>query len=134
MKFPRNFLFLILLLRMIPLSAQEHSCNLNGRVIDGKSKSPIGFAAVTLHSKKDSSLITGSLTDEQGLFTINGVAPGLYRLKVKYMGYQTYVKDSVSMPAHRNQYIRDSDSDFHNAGSVDPYNPERGLKEIHWDG
>jgi iron complex outermembrane receptor protein len=104
MKFPQNFLFLILMLHLIPLSAQEHSCNLSGRIIDGKSKSPIGFAAVTLHSKKDSSVITGSLTDEQGLFTINGVAPGLYRLKVKYMGYQTYVKDSVSISSQQTNY------------------------------
>lgn len=61
---------------------------ITGKVFDYESKHPIEYANIVLLNPKDSSLINGTVTDQEGLFTINGVSNGKYLLQVRFIGYK----------------------------------------------
>ena len=58
-----------------------------GTVQDSSSR-PLAGAAVTIRAGNDSSLVTGTLTDEAGKFRIEGLAPGAYHVRVAYLGFK----------------------------------------------
>src|SRR5687767_399037 len=58
-----------------------------GTVQDSSSR-PLAGAAVTIRTGNDSSLVTGTLTDESGKFRIEGLAPGAYNVRVAYLGFK----------------------------------------------
>jgi hypothetical protein len=59
-----------------------------GKVANQK-KEPVPFANVVLYHTRDSSIVTGTATDENGLFSITGVSAGRFYLKISSMGYTT---------------------------------------------
>ena len=60
-----------------------------GKVFDFDSKHSIEYANIVLLSPVDSSLINGTITDENGLFELSGITPGKYFLDVRFIGYKT---------------------------------------------
>ena len=60
-----------------------------GKVFDFDSKHAIEYANIVLLSPFDSSLVNGTITDENGLFEITGIKPGKYFLDVRFIGYKT---------------------------------------------
>ena len=62
---------------------------ITGVVVDSVSKQPIEYASVAVYKKKDSLLISGSITNLKGEFVIKGVPPGKYVLKSTFIGYKT---------------------------------------------
>ena len=60
---------------------------ITGYVLEQKSKEPLEFANITIYSAKDSSIVTGSITDAKGYFKITGVRYGKFFLKVSFIGY-----------------------------------------------
>lgn len=60
-----------------------------GTVVDNDEQSPIIQATVQVLSVKDSSMVVGNVTNEQGRFSVSA-RPGNYLLKVSYIGYTSY--------------------------------------------
>ncbi len=60
-----------------------------GKVVD-ENDVAVEFATVSLLNTSDSTLVTGSTTDEKGEFTINAHAPNAI-IRVTYIGYQPIV-------------------------------------------
>ena len=79
--------FFMLLLLSVRLSAQE----INGRVVDEKG-GPLAFVNVVLLSRQDSSLVKGTMTREDGSFTIEPSGSGGI-VKFSFIGYQTVYRD-----------------------------------------
>lgn len=73
---------------------------ITGVVVDSASKQPIEYASVAVYKKKDSLLISGSITNLNGEFVIKGVPAGKYILKSNFIGYKTGKKpvDIVDAP------------------------------------
>lgn len=59
----------------------------SGKVIDFATKAPIEYANIVILSASDTSLITGTVTDKNGLFNISGIRPGNYFIDVRFIGY-----------------------------------------------
>ena len=103
--FRSHFLFLSLFLLPILSFGQQGdgkpapNGKITGIVQDVKSNEGVGFSAVSLLRKKDSSVAGGNLTDVDGNFEIAGVAPGNYILRVKSIGYSTKIIDNVNITA-----------------------------------
>lgn len=78
---------------------------IRGKVIDRGDSSPIGGARVQLRSSATAQNPfggTGAVSDDSGVFLIDGVAPGAYTLSADKDGYGNVVKDltvSDSTPA-----------------------------------
>ncbi len=70
--------------------AQTTSVILSGGVKDKNDKAALSFANVFLKAEKDSSFVTGTVTDDEGFFTLTDVKPGNYLLEVKYFGYKVH--------------------------------------------
>ncbi len=62
---------------------------ISGRVIEQSTNDPIPFANVTLSSDKSDEMLTGTITENDGRFVINGVTEGNYTITVSFIGYET---------------------------------------------
>lgn len=63
-----------------------------GTILDNKTQ-PLSFAGIGLLQAKDSSLVKGVLSDENGNFQIEAVAPGTYRILASLIGYEKTYSD-----------------------------------------
>ena len=59
------------------------SGSISGQVIDSLSKEVVEFANIALYRQRDSSLVTGTMTDAQGNFKLEKLTPGRFYLEVK---------------------------------------------------
>lgn len=73
--------------------AQRGDFNAGGRLVDGKSNEPVFGATVLVLSKKDSTQVTGVVTESDGVFRMK-LAPGKYFLKISSIGYKTLEMDA----------------------------------------
>ncbi|MBE0539463.1 MAG: TonB-dependent receptor [Ignavibacterium sp.] len=90
----KNLLLLLLYAVTIQLFPQYNPNNnesgkITGKVFDNDSKHSIEYANIVLLSTLDSSLINGTITDANGIFTLSGVKPGKYLVDVRFIGYKS---------------------------------------------
>ncbi|WP_434533918.1 TonB-dependent receptor [Bacteroides sedimenti] len=75
--------FLIIICLTFTAVAQQ-KLSIKGSVIDRGKREPISFANVGIYGTSQ-----GAMTDSLGNFTIENVSPGIYRLQVSAVGYNT---------------------------------------------
>ncbi len=61
---------------------------LKGTIIDEASNLPIEYANIVIYKAKDSSLVTGGITDTKGNYNIDKVPFGRYYVDFKFIGYK----------------------------------------------
>lgn len=85
----KNLMYLFLFLYSFNLSAQKKAAGaINGSIADENS-SPISYATISILSLQDD-LISGTISDESGLFKLEEISFGTYKLKVEYLGYRDF--------------------------------------------
>ena len=60
---------------------------ISGTVVEADGGQPLEAATVAVWTVRDTTLVTGTVTDERGRFAIPGLRPGAYTLRVSYIGY-----------------------------------------------
>lgn len=85
-------LFFVLLALITGAQAQRDAGTIRGKLIDTVSKQPVSGATVTVLHAKDSSLVTFTLSNQQGVFEIKGLADGEYRIIISSKGFIEYKK------------------------------------------
>ncbi len=83
---------------------------IKGLVLEEGSDTPMEFANIAIYDTRDSSLITGGITNENGEFEIDNISYGEYFLEANFIGFD---KSSVS------KIILDSDNKVRNLGKID---------------
>lgn len=73
---------------------------ITGQIVEEGTSAPLEFAAVSLLRSKDTSLVSGTITDEFGKFEIEALQ-GDYFLKIEYIAFQTRMIDPFTL--ERNQ-------------------------------
>lgn len=73
-----------------------------GKIVEAPQNTPVSFATVAVLMARDSSVTTGVITDENGIFTIPDVKPGNYILRVTNMGYETLFVPNVRVAPESN--------------------------------
>ncbi len=63
---------------------------LNGSVVDANTQAPIEYANIVLYSHRDSTMVTGTITDENGQFYLEVPRPGRFFMSVQFIGYEKY--------------------------------------------
>ena len=66
-----------------------------GMVMDADGNKPVPFASIVLFSFRDSSVVTGQLANEKGLFALDNIPIGKYLLNVQFMGYESYTSEPI---------------------------------------
>lgn len=97
----KHILIALMLLATIGLNAQRGQYqggpkpkgNISGQLLDKNSNEPILYASVALYKKRDSSLATGAMSGEKGIFEIKDVEAGRYYMVIKFVGYE---KDTIN--------------------------------------
>ncbi len=69
---------------------------ITGRVSD-ETHQPVSYANVLLLSASDSLLVKGGISNDDGSFVINGLAPGNYLLKIMMVGYTDHDSEAFTI-------------------------------------
>lgn len=96
----RHFLFVFIAVVPSSLSAQNGS--LTGRVLDADSESAMEYATISIYHTSDSSLITGTITDEGGIFTVDQLPVTPIYYVVQFIGYQSFSSDVLTVDTEVN--------------------------------
>ncbi|HVZ57232.1 MAG TPA: TonB-dependent receptor [Chitinophagaceae bacterium] len=80
------------------LAANAQSASIKGTITDTLEKKNLSHAVIVVLTKKDSSLISFARSDNRGIFSIPGLAPGDYLLMVTYPGFADYADDLSVQP------------------------------------
>jgi len=70
---------------------------LSGSVHDADSGEPIATATIAVWSQRDSSLVTGAVSDFDGSFAIEQIRAGVYYVNVSFVGYENAVAHDVTI-------------------------------------
>ncbi len=80
-------LFVLLQLFNFSISKAQTHVTISGIIKDKNNKAVLPFVNVVLKTEKDSSFVSGTVTNEEGRFSISKVKSGNYSIEVSYMGY-----------------------------------------------
>ncbi len=88
----------------ILIQAQQNRNNFNkmdgfngtvtGKVLDSQTNAPVEYANITIYRVRDSQLVNGAVTNQEGKFIIEKVNPGKYSARISFMGYTNFTIDS----------------------------------------
>nr|MCU0332508.1 TonB-dependent receptor family protein [Ignavibacteriaceae bacterium] len=94
-----KFLLLIPIISVIAFAQQRQGNfpggSISGKVIDSSTKHTIEYANIVVFSQKDSSMVTGGVTNSEGLFNLSIDRPGNFRVEVRFIGYDTEVIETA---------------------------------------
>lgn len=89
MKLKMILLFSFLLMKVCSVSAQNHTASVSGLIKDHVSKEPVPFANIVIKNATDQKFIAGTVTSEDGRFTIPNITSGNYLLEITSIGFKT---------------------------------------------
>jgi len=78
-----------LLLFFFTSSFAQQAVTVSGQVKEKTGSATIPFASVVLKSSKDSSFVSGTVSNEEGRFSLTNIQSGNYLLEISYIGYVT---------------------------------------------
>jgi outer membrane receptor protein involved in Fe transport len=78
---------------------------ISGSVFTKNSENPIEYAAISLVSLRDSSIVTGTITNQDGIFIIEHVPVGRYRAKVSFIGFKPAVIKNVNITMQKPEIV-----------------------------
>ena len=81
--------FLLILLTLTIFANAQ--ITVTGKVVDNSSE-PIEFANVILLNKENNNIITATITNEKGNFTIKTDKKGIIELQISFVGFENYTK------------------------------------------
>ena len=62
--------------------------NITGKVIDAESGQVMEYANIAVYNSRDSSLLTGAITNIEGLFNLTKLKPGNYFVEADFIGFK----------------------------------------------
>lgn len=71
-------------------TAQVKTVTLSGLLKNKTSRQAVAFASIQLKLQKDSSFVTGTISNEEGRFSLSNLAGGDYILQVSLVGYKPH--------------------------------------------
>ncbi len=66
---------------------QNKNVTISGLIKDKTTKSTLSYVNVVLKSQKDSSFVAGTISNEEGRFTLSNIQPNNYYFEISYIGY-----------------------------------------------
>jgi hypothetical protein len=74
-----------------------------GKITDETSNAALQYATVALFAASDSSLINGTITNEEGVFSIENIPFGTYYMVADYLGFESRVMDDIRIEENQNR-------------------------------
>lgn len=77
-------------------STQFIFSQITGKIIDGDVNEPLEYATAALY-KTNGNLVTGVVTNTEGLFSLENIKTGSYYLEASFMGYTAFKSEPISV-------------------------------------
>lgn len=110
----------VLLLISILANSQVPAGTIAGKVQD-KNGLPLEYVSVALYRLPDSSLITGTITDNNGRYVLEVKRPGEFYVVADFMGYEKYVSETIKIS---------SDKKFAPVNEITLHESSYGIDEV----
>ena len=91
MKLHLTFALLFFFGSLLPLAADpgdDASGLVKGQIVDEATGEPLEYATISVHALPDSNLVTGGVTDQNGIFSIE-LKRGRYYLSIAFISYES---------------------------------------------
>ncbi|WP_147678283.1 outer membrane beta-barrel protein [Algibacter pacificus] len=75
-------------------SSQFIFSQITGKIIDGDVNEPLEYATAALY-KTNGNLVTGVVTNTEGLFSLENIKTGSYFLEASFMGYTAFKSETI---------------------------------------
>lgn len=108
---------LFLLSTSIIIASPDSKAEIEGIISDKISKKPVEYANIILFNSTDSSMITGTISSEDGQFSISSVEKGNYYLKIDFLGYHPLYIPNIYIESRKQ--ILDVGTIYLNPGAID---------------
>src|SRR5690349_15091098 len=112
--------FILLFVVGIAKAQVKPGVTLSGLLKDKTTKAILPFVNISLKSTKDSTLVIGTITTEDGRFSLQDLQSGTYELTSSYVGYQ-----SLTQPVLIGQL-----SNFLDLGAIELTQESKALDEV----
>src|SRR6187401_3138636 len=86
---------LVLVLLSVPASAQQFKANITGTVTDTQGAVVPGVTVTIVNT--DTNVSIEAVTNERGVYSVQQLTPGPYRINVALSGFKTYVRDGITL-------------------------------------
>jgi ferric enterobactin receptor len=77
--------------------------SISGKVIDFSSGHAIDYATVSVSDQATDKIMDGATADSSGSFIISDLPQGMYKVSTSFLGYNTFVLDSVQINTSKHQ-------------------------------
>lgn len=82
-------------------NAADTKFEIKGQIIEEQSGETIPYATISLYRKTDSTLVTGTITDDSGQFTLEKLKYGNYYIKLSFVGYEDYFINEINLAENK---------------------------------
>ncbi len=117
-----TFLVVIQLFFIIDLSAQtKPNSTISGKVLDKSTNGPLEYATISLISKLSGKVVTGTIADAKGNFSISNIPYDTYEVTIEFIGYEKTTLDNITISSNKRSVILEPISlapSMHNLESV----------------
>ena len=90
----------LFILLILPFSAIAQEASLRGRVLDAVNNEPLPFVNVIVSGTN-----TGTVTDLDGNFILNGLEPGFVRIEASFVGYKRAVSSEIEVSVANTNFV-----------------------------
>ena len=84
----KNYLKKLFLFVLFLCANQAVFAQLTGTILDKEDDTPLEYATVALYSQSPKTLITGVITNQNGVFSFDKLKSGTYLIEISFIGYQ----------------------------------------------
>ena len=116
--FKKATLFLVMLLSVVTMAAQNTEGGIKGTVVNRSGRTPISNAKITLYQSASDEYVDSDISETDGKFLFEGITNGIYKMVVTANGFsqaevfvtvEGYMKDMRFVSLVANQKIDDVD-------------------------
>ncbi|HMG10427.1 MAG TPA: TonB-dependent receptor, partial [Mucilaginibacter sp.] len=79
---------------------QDALAQVSGKITINNGQ-PLSFANVSLLKRADTSIVKSTLTNENGIYRMANISPGIYVLRLSSIGYQTWISPAFELTANK---------------------------------
>jgi outer membrane receptor protein involved in Fe transport len=98
-KFLYHFLLLTLVISAFTFESQAQGggAQINAKLVDATNNEAVPFATAVIINRRTKATVKAGQTTAEGNLSIPNLPAGVYTFKISYVGYQTMVRDSISI-------------------------------------
>ncbi len=80
-----------------PAGAAQAGGTISGVVVEAANGATIPAASIAIYTKADSSFLTGTITEDDGVFMLERLRPNTYYVRVSFIGFETQTFSDIEI-------------------------------------